>query len=96
MGSSEEKGPQRIVIRNFHLTSSCGHNTYGETKQTLEGYANADGSMAEDRHAITGYAFLINGGALSWSFKCQEIVLLSTTKSEYVTVTHSMKEALWL
>ena len=52
--------------------------------------------MAEDRHAITGYAFLIDGSAISWSFKWQEIVLLSTTKSEYIAVTHRMKEALWL
>ena len=52
--------------------------------------------MAEDRHAITGYAFLIDGGAVSWSSKHQEIVSLSTTESEYVAATHGMKEALWL
>jgi len=49
--------------------------------------------MAEDRHAITGYAFLIDGGAVSWSSKRQEIVSLSTTESEYVAETHGMKEA---
>jgi hypothetical protein len=69
---------------------------YGETKQALKGYADADGSMAEDRHAITGYAFLIDGGTISWSSKCQEIVSLSTTESEYVAAMHGMKEALWL
>src|SRR5713226_7491374 len=55
-----------------------------------------DGSMAEDRCAITGYMFLIDGGAISWSSKRQEIVSLSTTESEYVATTHGMKEALWL
>ena len=70
--------------------------SYGETKRTLVGYADADGSMAEDRRAITGYAFLIDGGAVSWSSKRQEIVSLSTTESEYVAATHGMKEALWL
>src|SRR5258708_614722 len=70
--------------------------SYGETKCALEGYANADGSMAKDRHAITGYAFLIDGSAISWSSKQQEIVLLSTMESEYVATTHGMKEALWL
>ena len=60
------------------------------------GYADADGSMAEDRRAITGYAFLIDSGAVSWSSKRQEIVSLSTTESEYVVATHGMKEALWL
>src|SRR5258707_7987902 len=49
--------------------------SYRETKCALKGYANADGSMAEDRHAITGYTFLIDGSAISWSSKRQEIVL---------------------
>ena len=31
----------------------------------LTGYADMDGSMAKDRHAISGYAFLIHGGAVS-------------------------------
>ena len=70
--------------------------TYGESRRTLVGYADADGSMTEDRQAITGYAFLIDGGAISWSSKKQEIVSLSTTESEYVAATHGMKEALWL
>jgi hypothetical protein len=70
--------------------------TYGEENSPLEGYADADGSMAEDRRAISGYAFLIDGGAVSWSSKRQEIVSLSTTESEYVAATHGGKEALWL
>ncbi len=52
--------------------------------------------MTEDHRAITGYVFLIDGGAVSWSSKKQEIVLLSTTESEYIAATHGMKEALWL
>jgi len=70
--------------------------TYGKTHHTLVGYTDADSSMTEDRHVITGYAFLIDGGAVSWSSKKQEIVSLSTTESEYVVATHGMKEALWL
>ena len=70
--------------------------TYGGQQKELKGYADADGSMAEDRHAISGYAFLLHGGAVSWAAKRQEIVSLSTTESEYVAVTHASKEALWL
>ena len=62
----------------------------------LVGYADADGSMGEDRRAISGYAFFVNGGAVSWSAKRQEIVSLSTTESEYITATYAAKEALWL
>jgi len=70
--------------------------TYGISKMDLTGYADADGSMAEDRHAISGYAFMIHGGAVSWSTKRQEIIALSTTEAEYVAITHAAKEALWL
>jgi len=54
-----------------------------------------DGSQ-EDRHAITGYAFLIDGGTMSWNSKQQEIVVLSTTEGEYVAATQAAKEVLWL
>ena len=43
--------------------------SYGMSRMDLMGYADADGSMAEDRHAISGYAFLIHGSAVSWSAK---------------------------
>jgi hypothetical protein len=70
--------------------------SYSESKCTLEGYTNMDSSMAEDRHAITGYTFLIDSSTVLWSSKQLEIVLLSTTESEYVVAMHSGKEALWL
>ena len=50
----------------------------------------------EDQHAISGYAFLIDGGAVSWSSKHQSIVTLSTAEAEYVAATHAAKEAVWL
>ena len=43
--------------------------SYGGEQRDLKGYADADGSMAEDRHAISGYALLIDGGAISWAAK---------------------------
>ncbi len=52
--------------------------------------------MAKDRHAITGYAFLIDSSAVLWSSKWQEIVSLSTMESKYVATMHGTKEALWL
>ena len=52
--------------------------------------------MSEDRRAISGYAFMVNGGAVSWSAKRQELISLSMTESEYVAITHAAKEALWL
>ena len=70
--------------------------TYGEWEEPLTGWVDADGSQEEDRRAITGYAFLIDGGAVSWNSKQQELIVLSTTEGEYVAATHAAKEALWL
>lgn len=70
--------------------------TYGAVQFDLVGYTNTDGSMHKDCKAILGYAFLINGGAVSWASKHQEIISLSTTESEYVAIVHASKEALWL
>jgi len=52
--------------------------------------------MQEHRHAISGNAFLINGGAISWSSRKQELITLSMAEAEYVATTHAAKEALWL
>jgi hypothetical protein len=69
---------------------------YGGEQSGLEGFSDADGMSQEHRRAISGYAFLIDGGAVSWSSKKQELVVLSTTEAEYVAMTHATKEALWL
>ncbi len=42
------------------------------------------------KHAISGYAFLIYGGAVSWYSRKQEL------EAEYIAATHAAKEAIWL
>ena len=83
---------------NFLLLKGTCHLwiTYSNLVKELEGYADVDGSMAEDHKAISGYAFLVNGGAVSWSAKKQEIISLSMTENKYVAAIHTAKEALWL
>ena len=70
--------------------------TYGGAKHSLEGFTDADGASHDHQHAISGYAFLLDGGAISWSSEKQELVTLSTTEAEYMAATHAAKEAIWL
>jgi hypothetical protein len=70
--------------------------TYGGDKRGLVGYVDADGASQEHRRAISGYVFMVDGGAVSWSSKKQELVTLSTAEAEYVAQTHAAKEAIWL
>ncbi len=57
----------------FHyLASTCDLClSYSETWHVLEGYTDTDSSMAKDQCAISGYMFLIDGGAMLWSSKQQ-------------------------
>ena len=70
--------------------------TYGGERHNLEGFTDADSATQEHRHAMSGYVFIIDGGAVSWSSRKQELVMLSTVEAEYVAATHVAKEAIWL
>jgi hypothetical protein len=41
--------------------------TYGSKRHDLEGYTDVDGTMQEHQRAVSGSAFLVDGGAISWS-----------------------------
>jgi len=69
---------------------------YGGKREDLQGWVDADGASQEHRRAISGYVFMVDGGAISWSSKKQELVTLSTTEAEYVAATHAAKEGMWL
>jgi hypothetical protein len=82
----------------FQYLSGIRHYalTYGGDRHDLIGYTDADGATQEHRRAISSHVFLINGGAISWSSRKQELVTLSTAEAEYVAATHAAKEAIWL
>jgi hypothetical protein len=85
----------KCVFRYLKGTSSF-RLVLGGCATGLLGYTDTDGNSNGDQHAISGYVFLVNGGAVSWSLKRQEIISLLTMESEYVAATHAAKEAIWL
>ena len=68
---------------------------YGMKVKGLEGFTDADSAMQEHRHVITGYTFLIDGGAISRSSKKQEIDTLSTAKSQNMWLPHTLQRRLF-
>ncbi len=70
--------------------------TYGIECHNLVGFTDADGASQEHRHAISGFAFLLDGAAVSWGSRKQELITLSTAEAEYVAATHAAKECIWL
>jgi len=63
----------------------------------LVAYSDADwANDPDDRRSCTGYAFLKNGGAISWNSKRQPTVALSSAEAEYMAISATSQEALWL
>ena len=62
----------------------------------IKGYSDADGNSQEHRHVISGYTLYMDGGVVLWNSRKQALVSLSTTESEYVTVTHAAKKVIWI
>lgn len=63
----------------------------------LFGYCDADwASDVDKRRSCTGYVFQLRNGAISWNSKRQDTVALSSTEAEYIAVSWSIREAIWL
>ena len=68
----------------------------GGSQCKITGYSDADWASHLHRHSISGFVYFIGGGIVSWSSKKQPIVTLSSTEAEYVALTHSSKDILWI
>ena len=91
------------VKRIFHYLQ--GTKTLGITYDDLNGYADIHifgysdtdwASLPMDRKSVSGYVFLIGGGAVAWSSKKQPTVTMSTTEAEYMASSNVMTQAIWL
>lgn len=64
---------------------------------SLSIYSDADyGGDLDTRRSTTGFVLMIGGGAISWCSQRQPTVALSTTESEYVAASQTLKELIWV
>ena len=49
-----------------------------------------------DTLSINGYMAILGGGAIAWSSKKQQTIVLSTTEAEYMALTQGAKQLIWL
>ena len=79
-----------------------GTKTYGllftsDGSNVLHGYTDADWAGDLDTHRSTsGYVFRVGYATISWCSKRQQTVAKSTTEAEYVALSFSVSECIWL
>ena len=63
----------------------------------LKGYSDADwaGDHA-DRRSTSGYVFQLANGAITWASRKQNSVALSTCEAEYMALSVTTQEVIWL
>ena len=81
-----------LCSRNIGLIYSAN-----DTSTILTGYSDADwsGDLSK-RRLTTGYVFQIQGNTVSWCSKRQACVARSTTEAEYIALSTTSQEAVWL
>lgn len=69
----------------------------GTNVDTLTSFSDADYAGDTDtRRSTSGFVFIFNCGAITWSSRRQNCVALSTMESEYIAASDSSREAVWL
>lgn len=85
------------VLRYLKGTLEFGVFYGRSSKLDLLGYTDSDYARdMNDRKSTSGYVFLLNGAAICWSSRKQDIVTLSSTEAEYVAATSSACHSVWL
>ena len=88
---------RKRVLR--YLAGTLNHQLhYGAKTENPELHAYADASWANElgRRSVSGYTWFYSGGLILHVSKKQMSMALSSTKAEYMAVTHVVQEGLWL
>lgn len=85
------------VLRYLKGTMEYGVFYGRSSTMELLGYTDSDYARdTDDRKSTSGYVFMVNGAAICWSSRKQDIVTLSSTEAEYVAATSAACHCVWL
>ena len=87
LGITYRRAGQDDAIRSVH--GSLGPNT-------LSASADADHAGAKDRRSVSGWALMLNGAAVTWASKRQPVTAISSTESEFYSVSQCALDCVYL
>jgi hypothetical protein len=72
------------------------YGDHGAKHIPLHGYSDSDwGNDEVDRRSVTGWVYMLHGGAISWQSCKQHTVALSSVEAEYMAAAQATREAVW-
>ncbi|CAM9470764.1 unnamed protein product, partial [Choristocarpus tenellus] len=84
------------ILGYVSYTRGTGIAFDGKLGKRLEAFADADYASDLDQWSVSGGLICMGDVALSWFSRMQKVVALSTTEAEYVTLSDTAKEVLFL
>jgi len=85
------------VLRYVHGTSNMGLLYDLKEGTGVYGYSDSDwAGDVGDRKSTSAYVFMMSNAAISWCSRKQSIVATSSCEAEYVALSMTCKEAVWL
>lgn len=90
-------GAVKRILRYISGTLNHGILYTANENFNMVGHSDSDwGRSVENRRSTTGWIFSLGSGAIAWSSKKQAIAALSSTEAEYIALTSTACEAVWL
>lgn len=93
-GLAHWKAVKRIMR---YLKNTINYKLCYSRKDELLAYSDSDwASDIDKRRSCTGYVFTMSGGAVVWKSTRQDTIALSSTEAEYMALSATVQEAIWL
>ena len=85
------------MLRYLKQTRDLNLTYIKNTPEAIIGYSDPDwAGEVKDRRSTSGNVFLPRGGAIMWSSRKQSSVALPTVEVEYMALSVTIQEAIWL
>ena len=87
------------ILRYLKGTQDTGLIFRGNNSKefTIEAYSDADwAGDTTDRKSTTGFVIMINDSVVSWLSKKQSTIALSTAEAEYMAISSTTQELMWI
>ncbi|XP_075159116.1 uncharacterized protein LOC142232260 [Haematobia irritans] len=86
-----------IHVLKYLGTTSNAVIKYKKSSKSITGFCDANWAQdVNDRKSQSGFCFILANGVVSWESKKQKVVATSSAEAEYIALTESAKEALYL